>query len=64
MVQLGPLKQNNCVPHKQIHFGHVKLHGFHVNLFCDFKEWSVPTKIQITYISAAAYPTALNLVSN
>ena len=25
---------------------------------------SVPTKIHISYISAAAYPTALNLVSN
>ena len=25
-------------------FGNVKLHGFHGNPSCDFKEWGVPTK--------------------
>ena len=28
-------------------FGYVKLHGFHGNPLCDFKEWGVPTKILI-----------------
>ena len=32
--------------------------------FVILKNGSVLTKIHITYISAAAYPTALNLVSN
>ena len=40
----------------------VKLHGFHGNTLCDFKEWGVPSKK--THISAATHHITLNLISN
>ena len=43
-------------------FGYVKLHGFHGNLLCDFKEWGCFYKN--SHISAATRPRTLNLVSN
>ena len=38
------LKTKKYVPQKQIYFGYVNLHGFHGNLFCDFKEWECAYK--------------------
>ena len=43
-------------------FGNVKLHGFHGNPLCDFKEWGCFYKN--THISAATHHSTLNLVSN
>ena len=43
-------------------FGYVKLHGFHDNPLCDFKEWGCFYKN--THISAASHPRIINVVSN
>ena len=43
-------------------FGYVKVHAFHGNPLCFFKEWECFYKT--THISAATHPKTLNLVSN
>ena len=40
----------------------MKLHGFHGNPLCDFKDWGM--YLQNAHISAATDPKILNLVSN
>ena len=40
----------------------VKLHGFHGNQLCDFRELGCTYKL--THISAATHPRLLNIVSN
>ena len=39
--------QKKC-PQKLIHFGCMKVHGFHGNPLCDLKVWGVHTKILIS----------------
>ena len=43
-------------------FCYEKLHGFHGNPVCDFKEWGC--FYENTHISGATHPRTLNLVSN